>query len=147
MLGWRSAQETWCDALVCRCVCFCFSVCLLVLLEKIYSCTQIQGSNEWQTEVNHGLSFPVILKEIPPSSQIFAGIYGTQSQDDLFHHSKWEQSSRSRIKSSNGKWSVFYCLKNNNGDHLILCLTLLAKLKRICTQFARKCIPEFPTLD
>ena len=31
---------------------------------------------------------------------------------------------------------VFYCLKNNNGDHLIQCLTSLAKLKRMCMQFA-----------
>ena len=89
-----------------------------------------------KTEVNYGLSLPVIFKEIPPRSQIFAGIYGTQSRDDLLHHSKWEQSSRSSFNSSNGKWSAFYYLKNSNGDHLILCLMSLAKLKRICTQFA-----------
>ena len=28
----------------------------------------------WKTEVNYGLSLPVILKEIPPSSQIFVGM-------------------------------------------------------------------------
>ena len=44
----------------------------------------------WKTEVNYGLSLPVILKEIPPSSQIFVGMYGTQSGDDLSHRSKWK---------------------------------------------------------
>ena len=37
---------------------------------------------------------------------------------------------------------VFYCLKSNNGDHLILCLTTLAELKRKCVQFARKMHPQ-----
>ena len=32
-----------------------------------------------KTEANCGLSLPVILKEIPPSNQIFAEIYGTHS--------------------------------------------------------------------
>ena len=56
MLGWRSAQEiwSWCVALVCRCVCFCFSVCRvgnfsLPLKYKV----QMSG----KTEVNCG-SFP-----------------------------------------------------------------------------------------
>ena len=37
---------------------------------------------------------------------------------------------------------VFHCLKDNNSDHLILCLTSLSKLKRLCMQFARKMHPR-----
>ena len=121
---------------------FLFSVCLLVLLVILTLPLKRKVPISGKTEVNYGLSLPVIWKEIPPSSQIFAGICGTQSRDDLFRHSEWEQSSRYSLNDSNGKWSVFYCLKNKNGDHLVLCLTSLAKLKRMCNQFARKTPPR-----
>ena len=125
--------------------CTCLQVCLFLFkclsvslvgdftLQFKYK-VQISG----RTEVNYGLSLPVILKDLLPSSQIFAGIYGAQSRNDLLHYLKWEQSSRSNFNSSNGKWSVFRCLKNNSGEHIILRLIALSKLKRICMQFARK---------
>ena len=49
---------------------------------------KVQMSGE--TEVSCDLSLATILKEIPPSNQIFAVINGTQSHDDLFRYSKWE---------------------------------------------------------
>ena len=36
-----------------------------------------------RTEVNYGLSLLVILTDLPPSSQIFAGIYGTVTRQPL----------------------------------------------------------------
>ena len=41
-----------------------------------------------KTEINGGLSLPAILKEIPPSSHIFAGIYGTHSHATTFQYLK-----------------------------------------------------------
>ena len=88
--------------------------------------------------------------DLPPSSQTLAGMYCTQectgmyctqARDGFFHHSKLEQSSSSSFNGSNGRWSVLL-LENNNGDHLILRLTSLAKLKKICMQFARKMHPR-----
>ena len=68
----------------CTClqVCFAFVVvciCLLVLLLVFTLPLKCKVQMGGKTEINGGLSIQVILKEIPPSSPIFAGIYCTRT--------------------------------------------------------------------
>ena len=111
MLGWGSAQETWFVALVCRCVCFCCSVCLagnftLPLKYKVQlSCKIELGSSLW--------SFPNSRFETDTAQQSnFCGnVQYTQSCHNLFQSSKWEWSNGFCFNSNNSKCSVLYCLK------------------------------------
>ena len=64
-----------------------------------------------KTEVNCGLSFSAILKEIPPSNQIFVGKYGTHSHAMTPFSTKNGSKGLGLAFSSNCKWGVFYCLK------------------------------------
>ena len=99
-----------------------------------------------KTEVNCGLSLPAIFEEMLPTNQIFAVIiYGTHSHATtsfITQNGSKAVSLDLAFNSGNGEWSVFYCLRSNNGDRLI-CLTSLSKLKRIMCNLHEKYIPNF----
>ena len=63
----------------------CLSVLLVILL--FHSNTRFKWA-AWLKLT--GLSVPAILKEKPPSNQIFAGIYSPQGHAMTFQYSKWE---------------------------------------------------------
>ena len=88
------------------------------------------------------LPLPVIWKEINRPEIKFSREYTVHSHATTsFITQNGSKAVDLASTAVTAKWSVFYCLKNNNGDHLILRLTSLAKLKRKCVQFARKIHP------
>ena len=54
-------------------------ICLIVLLVIFTLSLKYKVQMSGKTKVNCSLSHPVILKEIPPSNQIFSGINSTHS--------------------------------------------------------------------
>ena len=117
---------------------FLFSVCLLVLLVILLFHSTTRFKWRARQKLATVFSLPVIWNRYRLAVRFLREYMVHGHTTTSSHHSKWEQSSGSSFNSSNGKWSAFYYLKNSNGDHLILCLMSLAKLKRICTQFAWK---------
>ena len=82
-----------------------------------------------KTEVNRGLLLLAMLKEIPPTSDIFAGIYGTHSlATTALSTQNVSKPAGPAVTASQG---VFLVGKNNNDDRLSICLTSLSKLKII----------------
>ena len=145
ILEWGSARETWCAALVCRCICFCCSVYLSVCLAGNFTLPRkykVKMSGE--AEVNCGLSLPAILKGIQTSNQIFARIYGTLGHPTTSLNTQNESKGVDQVSTAvtaNGvcfiPWNI-----DNNGDRLMICLTSLPKFKRKCVQFTSKMHPR-----